>query len=142
MAESSKLQNVIESSFDPQSPRAKANRAALHELLATIRSQEETIRLGGGAKAAAAQHAKKRLTVRERMKLLLDPDTNSSNSGCGPRTKCIANTAARPELVLSLGLGRVCGRLCMIIANDATVKAGAFFPMTAKKVIARAEYRA
>lgn len=72
MAESSKLQNVIGSSFDAQSPRAKANRAALLEVLATIRSQEETILLGGGAKAAAAQHAKKRLTVRERLKLLLD----------------------------------------------------------------------
>src|ERR1700688_572602 len=76
MAESSNLQNVIESNFDPQSPRAKANLAALQELLATIRSQEESIRVGGGTKAAAAQHAKKRLTVRERMKLLLDPETD------------------------------------------------------------------
>ena len=49
MTESSKLQNVISSNFDPQSPRAKVNQTALLELLAAIRSQEDTIRLGGGA---------------------------------------------------------------------------------------------
>ena len=64
MAESPKLQNVISSSFDPNSPRSKANRASLIDLLTKIREQEETIRQGGGTKAAAAQHAKKRLTVR------------------------------------------------------------------------------
>ena len=135
MAESSKLQNAIESSFDPQSPRAKANRIALQELLATIRSQEETIRLGGGTKAAAAQHAKKRLTVRERMKLLLDPDTDFLELGLWAAFEMYAEYGGAPGAGVVTGLGRVCGRLCMIIANDATVKAGAFFPMTAKKVI-------
>ena len=135
MAESSKLQNAIESSFDPQSPRAKANRIALQELLATIRSQEETIRLGGGTKAAAAQHAKKRLTVRERMKLLLDPDTDFLELGLWAAFEMYTEYGGAPGAGVVTGLGRVCGRLCMIIANDATVKAGAFFPMTAKKVI-------
>ena len=135
MAESSKLQNVIESSFDPQSPRAKANRAALEELLATIRSQEETIRLGGGTKAAAAQHAKKRLTVRERMELLLDKDTDFLELGLWAAYEMYTEYGGAPGAGVVTGLGRVCGRLCMIIANDATVKAGAFFPMTAKKVI-------
>jgi 3-methylcrotonyl-CoA carboxylase beta subunit len=135
MAESSKLQNAIESSFDPQFPRAKANRIALQELLATIRSQEETIRLGGGTKAAAAQHAKKRLTVRERMKLLLDPDTDFLELGLWAAFEMYTEYGGAPGAGVVTGLGRVCGRLCMIIANDATVKAGAFFPMTAKKVI-------
>jgi len=135
MAESSKLQNAIESSFDPQSSRAKANRTALQELLATIRSQEETIRLGGGAKAAAAQHAKKRLTVRERMKLLLDPDTDFLELGLWAAFEMYTEYGGAPGAGVVTGLGRVCGRLCMVIANDATVKAGAFFPMTAKKVI-------
>ena len=135
MAESSKLQNAIESSFDPQSPRAKANRIALQELLATIRSQEETIRVGGGTKAAAAQHAKKRLTVRERMKLLLDPDTDFLELGLWAAFEMYTEYGGAPGAGVVTGLGRVCGRLCMIIANDATVKAGAFFPMTAKKVI-------
>src|SRR5579872_7202945 len=135
MAESSKLQNAIESSFDPQSPRAKANRTALQELLATIRSQEETIRLGGGAKAAAAQHAKKRLTVRERMKLLLDPESDFLELGLWAAHDMYSEYGGAPGAGVVTGLGRVCGRLCMIIANDATVKAGAFFPMTAKKVL-------
>jgi 3-methylcrotonyl-CoA carboxylase beta subunit len=135
MAESSKLQNVIDSSFDPQSPRAKANRTALLELLATIRSQEETIRLGGGAKAAAAQHAKKRLTVRERMKLLLDEGSEFLELGLWAAFEMYGDYGGAPGAGVVTGLGRVCGRLCMIIANDATVKAGAFFPMTAKKVL-------
>src|SRR5579863_3723782 len=135
MAESSKLQNVIDSSFDPQTPRAKANRTALLELLATIRSQEETIRLGGGAKAAAAQHAKKRLTVRERLKLLLDEGSEFLELGLWAAYEMYTEYGGAPGAGVVTGLGRVCGRLCMIIANDATVKAGAFFPMTAKKVL-------
>ncbi|MGA9585457.1 MAG: acyl-CoA carboxylase subunit beta [Terracidiphilus sp.] len=135
MAGSSKLQNVIGSSFDPESPRAKANRAALLEVLATIRSQEETIRLGGGAKAAAAQHAKKRLTVRERLKLLLDGGSEFLELGLWAAYEMYSDYGGAPGAGVVTGLGRVCGRLCMIIANDATVKAGAFFPMTAKKVL-------
>src|ERR1700739_3937129 len=135
MAETSKLQNVIGSSFDPQSSRAKSNRTALLEVLATVRSQEEAIRLGGGAKAAAAQHAKKRLTVRERMKVLLDPESDFLELGLWAAHEMYAEYGGAPGAGVVTGLGRVCGRLCMIIANDATVKAGAFFPMTAKKVI-------
>src|SRR5437879_1461615 len=75
MAEALKLQNELQSKLDPQSPRAKTNRAALLELMTAMSAEEDSIRLGGGDKAAAAQHAKKRLTVRERLKLLLDEDT-------------------------------------------------------------------
>ncbi len=135
MAESTKPQNVIGSSFDPQSPRAKANRTALLEVLANIRSQEETIRLGGGAKAAAAQHAKKRLTVRERLRLLLDEGSEFLELGLWAAYEMYGEYGGAPGAGVVTGLGRVCGRLCMIIANDATVKAGAFFPMTAKKVL-------
>ncbi|MGC2613767.1 MAG: acyl-CoA carboxylase subunit beta [Terracidiphilus sp.] len=135
MAESSKLKNVIGSSFDPQSARAKANRAALLDLLTTVRSQEETIRLGGGTKAAAAQHAKKRLTVRERLKLLLDEGREFLELGLWAAYEMYGEYGGAPGAGVVTGLGRVCGRLCMIIANDATVKAGAFFPMTAKKVL-------
>jgi 3-methylcrotonyl-CoA carboxylase beta subunit len=135
MAETSKLQNVIDSSFDPQSPRATANRTALLQLLASLRSQEETIRLGGGAKAAAAQHAKKRLTVRERLSLLLDEGSDFLELGLWAAYEMYAEYGGAPGAGVVTGLGRVCGRLCMIIANDATVKAGAFFPMTAKKVL-------
>jgi 3-methylcrotonyl-CoA carboxylase beta subunit len=135
MDESPKLQNVIESSFDPNSPRAKTNRTALIELLKQIRAQEETIRQGGGAKAAAAQHAKKRLTVRERLDLLLDRQSEFLELGLWAAHEMYGEYGGAPGAGVVTGLGRVSGRLCMIIANDATVKAGAFFPMTAKKVL-------
>jgi 3-methylcrotonyl-CoA carboxylase beta subunit len=135
MDESPKFQNVIESSFDPNSPRAKTNRTALIELLKQIRAQEETIRQGGGAKAAAAQHAKKRLTVRERLDLLLDRQSEFLELGLWAAHEMYGEYGGAPGAGVVTGLGRVSGRLCMIIANDATVKAGAFFPMTAKKVL-------
>ncbi len=135
MAESPKLQNVISSTFDPNTSRAQSNRAALLELLSTIRSQEETIRRGGGEKAGAAQHAKKRLTVRERLDLLLDKDSAFLELGLWAAYDMYGEYGGAPGAGVVTGLGRVCGRLCMIIANDATVKAGAFFPMTAKKVL-------
>ena len=135
MTQSSKLQNLITSSFDPQSPRAKSNRSALLEVLAAIRSQEDVIREGGGAKAAAAQHAKKRLTVRERLDLLLDKGSAFLELGLWAAHEMYTEYGGAPGAGVVTGLGRVCGRLCMIIANDATVKAGAFFPMTAKKVL-------
>ncbi|WP_109489346.1 acyl-CoA carboxylase subunit beta [Occallatibacter savannae] len=135
MAESPKLQNSIESSFDPNSPRAKTNRTALVELLKQIRAQEETIRQGGGPKAAAAQHAKKRLTVRERLDLLLDKGSRFLELGLWAAYEMYGEYGGAPGAGVVTGLARVSGRLCMIIANDATVKAGAFFPMTAKKVL-------
>jgi len=135
MAESPKLQNVIESTFDPESPRARTNRIALIELLKLIRAQEETIRKGGGDKAAAAQHAKKRLTVRERLALLLDKGSDFLELGLWAAHEMYTEYGGAPGAGVVTGLGRVSGRLCMIIANDATVKAGAFFPMTAKKVL-------
>ena len=135
MTESSKLRNLIASTFDPRSPRAEANRTALLEALAATRSQEDTIRQGGGAKAAAAQHAKKRLTVRERLDLLLDKGSAFLELGLWAAYEMYTEYGGAPGAGVVTGLGRVCGRLCMIIANDATVKAGAFFPMTAKTVI-------
>ncbi|MBS1803930.1 MAG: acyl-CoA carboxylase subunit beta [Acidobacteria bacterium] len=135
MAESPKLQNVIESTFDPNSPRAKSNRTALIEVLKQIRVQEETIRKGGGDKAASAQHAKKRLTVRERMDILLDKGSQFLELGLWAAFEMYGEYGGAPGAGVVTGLGRVNGRLCMIIANDATVKAGAFFPMTAKKVL-------
>lgn len=135
MAERLKLQNVLGSSLDPQSVHAKANRGALLELMAAMRKQEDAIRQGGGAKAVAAQHAKNRLTVRERLKLLLDEGTELLELGLWAAHEMYSEYGGAPGAGVVTGLGRVSGRLCMIIANDATVKAGAFFPMTAKKVL-------
>jgi 3-methylcrotonyl-CoA carboxylase beta subunit len=135
MTDRMKLQNVLGSSLDPQSARARANRAALGELMEAMHAQEDSIRPGGGAKAAAAQHAKKRLTVRERLKLLLDEKTELLELGLWAAHDMYTEYGGAPGAGVVTGLGRVSGRLCMIIANDATVKAGAFFPMTAKKVL-------
>jgi 3-methylcrotonyl-CoA carboxylase beta subunit len=130
-----KLDNRLRSSFDPQSPRAQSNREAMLAVLESIREEEGKIRQGGGAKAAEAQRAKGRLTVRERLKLLLDPDTEFLEFGLWAAHGMYAEYGGAPSAGVVTGLGHVSGRLCMIVANDATVKAGAFFPMTAKKVI-------
>src|ERR1700735_1906309 len=135
MAADLKFNNTLESRLDPDSPRAQANRRALSSLMAAMRVEEDTIRLGGGPKAAEAQRAKGRLTVRERLKLLLDEGTELLDLGLWAAFGMYSEYGGAPGAGVVTGLGRVCGRLCMIIANDATVKAGAFFPMTAKKVL-------
>jgi len=130
-----KLDNGLQSALDPELPRAKANREALVKLLAAMRAEEDLIRLGGGEKAKEAQHAKGRLTARERIKLLLDEGTEFLELGLWAAHGMYAEYGGAPGAGVVTGLGRVSGRLCMIVANDATVKAGAFFPMTAKKVL-------
>jgi acetyl-CoA carboxylase carboxyltransferase component len=111
----------------------RANRAWVLEKLVSIRKREKDIREGGGEKRIAAQHKKGRLTARERIAQLVDKDTeffelgvfaaDGMYDGRAPAAGCIA------------GLARVAGRLFMVIANDATVASGAFYPMTAKKVL-------
>jgi 3-methylcrotonyl-CoA carboxylase beta subunit len=134
-AETNPLGSVIASKIDANAPRAMANRAALAGLLNDLRAEEARIREGGGAKAAEAQHAKGRLTARERLALLLDPGTDLLEFGLWAAHGMYAEYGGAPAAGVVTGLGRVSGRLCMIVANDATVKAGAFFPMTAKKVL-------
>jgi 3-methylcrotonyl-CoA carboxylase beta subunit len=128
-------QNQLRSTSDLASARMHANRNAMLELLAGLRREEDTMRLGGGTKAAEAQHAKGRLTVRERLKLLLDEDAEFLELGLWAAYGMYSEYGGAPGAGVVTGIGRVNGRLCMIIANDATVKAGAFFPMTAKKVL-------
>jgi 3-methylcrotonyl-CoA carboxylase beta subunit len=135
MADDLRFDNKLESKLDLQTPRFKTNRDALAVLMVALRAEEGSIRLGGGAKAAEAQRAKGRLTVRERLKLLLDEGTELLELGLWAAHGMYGEYGGAPGAGVVTGLGRVSGRLCMIIANDATVKAGAFFPMTAKKVL-------
>jgi 3-methylcrotonyl-CoA carboxylase beta subunit len=135
MAEELKLENSLGSKLDVKAARFGANREALRVLMAAMRVEEDEIRLGGGAKAAEAQRAKGRLTVRERLKLLLDEGPEFLELGLWAAFGMYEEYGGAPAAGVVTGLGRVSGRLCMIIANDATVKAGAFFPMTAKKVL-------
>ena len=130
-----KLANQIGSALDDKGKRLAGNADALRVLMAELRGQEDTIRLGGGVKAAETQRAKGRLTVRERLALLLDEGTELLELGLWAAHGMYAEYGGAPGAGVVTGLGRVAGRLCMIVANDATVKAGAFFPMTAKKVL-------
>ena len=109
------------------------NNPTWEPLLETMRSSREQILQGGGTKAIARQHAKNRLTARERIAALLDP---------GSRFEELATHAGwemYPDPVPAggtiTGIAQIAGRDWMVIANDATVKAGAFYPITAKKVI-------
>ena len=135
MADELNVENRLKSNLDVQAPRLKANQDAVITLMAELRRQEDSIRLGGGSKAAEAQRAKGRLTVRDRLELLLDEGTELLELGLWAAYEMYTEYGGAPGAGVVTGLGRVCGRLCMIIANDATVKAGAFFPMTAKKVL-------
>src|SRR6202522_1488131 len=103
--------------------------------LTGIKNEEEKIRQGGGAKAIEAQHKKNRLTARERIAKLIDAKTEFFELGLYAAYEMYQEWGGAPSAGTITGLARVSGRQVMIIANDATVKAGAFFPMTAKKVI-------
>src|SRR3954469_21164169 len=93
---------------------------------------EASIRRGGGEKAIARQHEKGRLTARERVAALADP---FFELGLWAGWGLYAEWGGAPSAGVVTGVGHVSGRRVMVIANDATVKAGAFFPMTCKKVL-------
>ncbi|QYK49332.1 MAG: acyl-CoA carboxylase subunit beta [Phycisphaeraceae bacterium] len=97
--------------------------------------EEAKIKLGGGTKAIERQHEKGRLTARERVEKLIDPGSSFQELGLWAAHNMYAEYGGAPAAGVVTGIGSVQGRLCMIIANDATVKAGAFFPMTCKKII-------
>src|ERR1700682_1685294 len=133
-ANSSLPENVLSTKIDPTSARYEANMRFLADLMSQVRNEGEKICEGGGAKAIENQHAKGRLTARERIALLADPDT-FFELGVYAAHGMYEEWGGAPAAGVITGLGRIHTRLVMIIANDATVKAGAFFPMTSKKVI-------
>ena len=140
MADGLQTANQIQSRLDTSSLRYAANQEGMLSLLGAMRANEVAIREGGGQKAAEAQRAKGRLTVRERLDLLLDPDGRGGPAewlelGLWAAHGMYTEFGGAPGAGVVTGIGRVGGKTCMVIANDATVKAGAFFPMTAKKVL-------
>ncbi len=108
---------------------------ALRALNEEYQQTEAELRLGGGLKAIERQHAKQRLTARERIEKLVDAPESFSELGLWSAYGMYAEHGGAPGAGVVTGVGPVGGKLCMIIANDATVKAGAFFPMTCKKII-------
>jgi 3-methylcrotonyl-CoA carboxylase beta subunit len=127
--------SVVQTKVDRNSSDFEKNTRRMVDLLTEIKNQENAIAQGGGRKAIEAQHSKGRLTARERIARLIDPHTPFFELGTYAAYQMYEEWGGAPAAGAVTGLGRVCGRLVMIVANDATVKAGAFFPLTAKKVI-------
>ncbi len=134
VSESTATTSLLPSKVDPTSAKFEANMRFMADLVSRIRNEEEKIREGGGPKAIESQHAKGRLTARERIHLLVDPGS-FFELGSYAAFGMYEEWGGAPSAGVITGLARVHTRLVMIIANDATVKAGAFFPMTSKKVI-------
>ena len=127
--------STFETQVKTDSSRFERNQKAVAELVSQVRNEEEVIQQGGGAKAIESQHKKGRLTARERIALLIDPGTEFFELGSFVAWGMYEEWGGAPSAGVVTGLARVQGRMVMLIVNDATVKAGAFFPMTAKKVI-------
>jgi acetyl-CoA carboxylase carboxyltransferase component len=126
--------SILTSKVDPTSARFEANMRFLADLVSGIRNEEEQICEGGGQKAIENQRSKGRLTARERIHKLADPGS-FFELGLFAAYRMYEEWGGAPAAGVITGLARVESRMVMIIANDATVKAGAFFPMTSKKVI-------
>ena len=105
------------------------------ELLTEFSSQSDQIELGGGQKSIDRQHKKGRLTARQRVAELLDPGSFFLEVGRWAGWEMYQEWGGTVSGSVICGLGMVSNRMVMIIANDATIKAGAFFPITCKKVL-------
>lgn len=132
---STTFSNVLPTSVQKNQPRWLKNVEEMTRRVSEMRSQEAQISKGGGAKAIDSQHNKKRLTARERIALLIDPKSEFFETGIYAAHGMYEEWGGAPAAGVVTGVGQVQGRQFMLIVNDATVKAGAFFPMTAKKVL-------
>src|SRR5690349_21016867 len=129
------MSTLLETRVRRNSPDFEQNTRRMVDLLTEIKNEEARLQEGGGSKAAEAQRKKGTLTARERIARLIDPQTEFFELGIYAAYEMYRDWGGAPAAGTLTGLARVAGRLVMIVANDATVKAGAFFPMTAKKVI-------
>ncbi len=102
-------------------------------LIESLGTVYENIKLGGGKKAIEAQHSKGKLTARERINLLIDPGTPFYELNSFAAFGMYEEYGGAPSAGTVLGIGKINGNDFLIVANDATVKAGAWFPITAKK---------
>ncbi|HEY7751330.1 MAG TPA: acyl-CoA carboxylase subunit beta [Ignavibacteriaceae bacterium] len=109
-------------------------REAYHkELLKKLKSAKEKIKIGGGQKAIEKHKAKGKLTARERINLLIDNSKEFYELSSLAAFEMYEEAGGAPSAGVVYGVGKISGRSCVIVANDATVKAGAWFPITAKK---------
>lgn len=114
------------------SPSQK-NAASLKKMCDELEQKVKQVQLGGGQKRLQAQRDKGKLSARERIAALLDPGANFLEIGTLAGDGMYAEHGGCPSGGVITGMGYVQGRLCVIVANDASVKAGAWFPITAKK---------
>ncbi|WP_276088568.1 carboxyl transferase domain-containing protein [Pedobacter sp. JY14-1] len=105
------------------------NKQSVYELKTRLKK----IYAGGGEKSAARQKERGKMLARERIAYLIDKDSDFLEVGAFAADGMYAEHGGCPSAGVVCGIGYVSGRQCMIVANDATVKAGAWFPMTAKK---------
>lgn len=109
------------------------NEDQLKQLCARLRAKADKTMLGGGSKKIEEQHQKGKLTARERIHYLVDKGSQFLEIGLFAGDGMYAEQGGCPSGGVITGMGFVKGRQCVIVANDATVKAGAWFPITAKK---------
>ena len=107
--------------------------SSILELLNSLKSKEATVKTGGGQKKTDQQHDLGKLTARERIDKLIDPETQTIEIGGFAGDEMYEEFGGCPSAGVIVVIGYIHARLCVIVANDATVKAGAWFPVTAKK---------
>src|SRR5262245_3056899 len=122
---------VIPSTIDTQTPAFARNTDAMKRLLADLRGRLEVTRQGGNEEARTRHTGRGKLLVRERVQRLIDPDTQLLE--LSPLAAYGMYEGDVPAGGIVTGIGRVCGRDCVIVANDATVKGGTYYPITVKK---------
>lgn len=111
----------------------KKNEENLTSLLNRFQTTARTVQLGGGTEAIARQHKRGKLTARERIEKLIDPKSDFLEIGLFTAHGMYEEYGGAPSAGVVCGIGKIEGRDIVIVANDATVKAGAWFPITCKK---------
>jgi 3-methylcrotonyl-CoA carboxylase beta subunit len=122
---------AIETRLDSRDATFTRNRAALAALVADLKERVATIEQGGGEEARARHAGRGKLLPRERVRALLDPGTPFLELSQFAAYGMYDDTVAAAGIIT--GIGRVSGRECVIVCNDATVKGGSYYPMTVKK---------
>jgi 3-methylcrotonyl-CoA carboxylase beta subunit len=122
---------TLTSALDRAAPQARANHEAMSGLVAELRTRLDAVRQGGPARAREKHTAAGKLLPRERIERLLDPGSPFLEIAPLAALDLYDNDA--PSAGIVTGIGRVSGRECVIVANDATVKGGTYYPLTVKK---------
>jgi 3-methylcrotonyl-CoA carboxylase beta subunit len=120
----------IETKVDTKSPEYQANYDENKRLVEELRSRMEKARQGGPPEAVARHKSRGKLTVRERLDRLFDDNTPFIE--LSPLAACDMYDNSAPAAGMVTGIGVVLGREVLVVANDATVKGGTYFPMTIK----------